>query len=715
MLGRVLCRNALHQASLFRVPLLTCNHLYSTASNEPPKSRNVKRNVEKNHRKTSNTSQPTKKVGEPGKEKKQIQAMPSSLTRLVTSTKLDGWPSLTNIAILTSKCHQAGVDMDQVEQFFIRHFRSKSKSDEKVDKKFKREDNFFSKHLLERHMVDDSVVKEYLNSYMEPNIYQKRDKIKLPIKRAEYCVAIMRLAFLLGDMPTRSLENINIVREFIQDRNISDDCLSTVLKLAVAKSNDYKVSSDDREVLLDFICDKRITCSNEGSDNMPSLLILSDGLKMIDSLSEVEELTPFDKTRLLSRYSQICWDQSNFSVALETLQTMTESYLTALLTGDSHQQDKLLSLCLDFVELWQSLSSQAAAQNMKPAMEFLLVVAEMVARKWPGSGLGLFPSYTLFLSVSKAETEAARLVRDKLDQTIVPRLRSEKFERCFLVSGMTLETKLFFTRDYLQRLLLDSDHSYSPPTDIPQQETNQTEFASKQEDTQDDRKIEETPFKGTNTGLAVDLMDIRVMELASEKKNAEMVDLITVEHSKSGLLPSGSALETVLKTLKDCEDLYSLTSLHRLIPSERTEREGCYEAIAGIKLRQLGTKWEEDKIRAWVGLVQLYRKIWTDQNNGDIKLETGKSVLGKCQKYGKLFMEEATLLPDGSQLMKPMQLGCTKVATDFSDLSLLTIYWEALFFSGDIEHHQLSDLILDNVPVLVDKMDINSILDRCHR
>ena len=79
------------------------------------------------------------------------------------------------------------------------------------------------------------------------------------------------------------------------------------------------------------------------------------------------------------------------------------------------------------------------------------------------------------------------------------------------------------------------------------------------------------------------------------------------------------------------------------------------------------------------------------------------------------FIEEATLSPNCSDLMKPLQLGCTKVATDFADLSLLAIYWEALFFSADIEHHRLSDLILDNVPVLVDKIDINMILERCQR
>merc|ERR1711974_230013 len=35
--------------------------------------------------------------------------------------------------------------------------------------------------------------------------------------------------------------------------------------------------------------------------------------------------------------------------------------------------------------------------------------------------------------------------------------------------------------------------------------------------------------------------------------------------------------------------------------------------------------------------------------------------------------------------------------------------------SSDIEHHQLSDLILDNVPVLLDQINIDSVLQRCQR
>ena len=678
------------------------------------------KNLEQNKKMSADgkKTEPNKKVPDSGKDLKHIQSMPSRLTKLVTDSKDGGWPSLTNIAILTSKCHQAGVDMDQVEDFFIRQFRKASKSDEKSGATKNREYNFFSKHLLEKYQIDNSVLTSYLTSYLEPNIYQKVDKVKLPIKRAEYCMAMMRLAYILGDMPTMAEENIKIVESFIQTRNIKDETLETILKLADAKRNDYQVTEEVRELLVNFVCDKRVAVAG-GSErtgvNMPSLLTLADGLKIISTLCTTSEfpVSLYDRTRLLSRSSQVCWEQGNFSLALESLQTNTEAYLAGLTTEDPQLQERLLSAALDIVEVWHNIASTAAKENMKPAMEYLVVVAEMIATKWPQSGLGLFPSYILLLSVNTVNTEAANFVREKVEARIVPRLRGAKFERCFLVAGMTRETKLFFIKDYLQRLLLDSvEDSFSQPTESAAQlETPNTPEIK----TETEGKKEEIPAIKIDGALAVDMLDISVLELASDKKNAEMLDAILVEHSKSGLLPSCEALETVIKTLQDSGDLFGLTSLRRLVPPERSEREGIYEAIASLKLRELNSQWEEDKVRAWVGLVQLYRKIWSDQTEGDIQVETRQSVLRKCSNYARLFLEEATQSSASDQLMKPMQLGCSKVATDFADLSLLIIYWEALFFSVELEHNQLSDLILDNVPVLVDQINVDSVLQRCER
>ena len=66
-------------------------------------------------------------------------------------------------------------------------------------------------------------------------------------------------------------------------------------------------------------------------------------------------------------------------------------------------------------------------------------------------------------------------------------------------------------------------------------------------------------------------------------------------------------------------------------------------------------------------------------------------------------------------LVKPMQLGCTKVASDTGDISLLILLWEALFFGGQYEQEQYADMVLDSVPVIVDHLDIDRVLGRCKR
>ena len=60
-----------------------------------------------------------------------------------------------------------------------------------------------------------------------------------------------------------------------------------------------------------------------------------------------------------------------------------------------------------------------------------------------------------------------------------------------------------------------------------------------------------------------------------------------------------------------------------------------------------------------------------------IRPASGEKLLGRCRQFVKLFTEEAVLEPE-SGLVRPMQLGCTKVASDTGDISLLILLWEGL-------------------------------------
>ena len=109
-----------------------------------------------------------------------------------------------------------------------------------------------------------------------------------------------------------------------------------------------------------------------------------------------------------------------------------------------------------------------------------------------------------------------------------------------------------------------------------------------------------------------------------------------------------------------------------------------------------------------------FRNIWKDIREVKISPASGEKLLARCRQFVKLFVEEAVLEPQGG-LVKPMQLGSTKVASDTGDISLLILLWEALFFGGQFEQEQYADMVLDSVPVIVDHLDIDRVLARCKR
>merc|ERR1719357_589948 len=85
-------------------------------------------------------------------------------------------------------------------------------------------------------------------------------------------------------------------------------------------------------------------------------------------------------------------------------------------------------------------------------MDYMMTVAEMSAKR--GTNLSLLPGYVMWLAVK--DSKSHKDLAEKLEMGVSARLRGDKFERCFIVEGMTQETKQFFVKDYVRRLLLDS-------------------------------------------------------------------------------------------------------------------------------------------------------------------------------------------------------------------------------------------------------------------
>merc|ERR1719158_423899 len=644
-------------------------------------------------------------------EPKKIQGMPSQLTKLISDTKTEGWPSLSNISQLAQKCHLAGVNMDQVEEFLVKQFRGKSKKSSNR----KREPNFYSKHLLQRWQNKRLNSSVELLKYVEENIYSQSEKMGLPIKRLEYCMAICRLACVIEDCFLNEHHKILKDIEVFADKfSVNDDTLKLIIVLGrlghKRQLNPSDVSMTPR--VIEILSAKKEAIKSPSS-TMPNLVLFSNSIQQVDALLSIELSGP-ERINLQLSKCRMCWKLSNFSESLDTLSAATEGFLDLAQTAVSttSEEESFLSLALPLVEIWRELALTAAQQGLTPAMDYMQTVAEMSAKR--GTNLSMLPGYVLWLAVK--DSKAHKELTVKLETGITPRLRGEKFERCFIVEGMTQETKQFFVKDYVRRLLLDSVilplgtlYKEKIKEETPRVPSEVTAVVSSSATEPSNEAQEDLP-----PGISKQLIDITVMELASARKVPELMDIIINEH-KQGTIPTPNTIKAVIDLLGDIGDLYNLDQLARLVPSNSAEHEDIYLATGKVKLRSVNNSWESgQKLVSWIKLVEMYRQAWADRTKGCIQLQTGRAVIEKCHSYVKLFVEES-VLSSNNELLPAIQSGVMKVLTDYGDLSLLLVYWEALFFGPEFEQQQVASTLLDTVPQIVDHIKIDKVLERCRR
>ena len=176
-----------------------------------------------------------------------------------------------------------------------------------------------------------------------------------------------------------------------------------------------------------------------------------------------------------------------------------------------------------------------------------------------------------------------------------------------------------------------------------------------------------------------------------------------------------SALRIVISVLEERGDTAGLARLEAALPEESEARGAAQESLVAAKLAQLHAVWAAGRqLEAWVRLVELYRGCCLQAQEARLQPRAAQQVRARCRQYARLYIEEAVLRGQGD-LRKPIQLGCHKVATDHGDPSLLLLLWEAYFFSGQFEQEEYAELVLDSVPDMADQLDIERVLERCHR
>merc|ERR1719350_2726611 len=305
--------------------------------------------------------------------------------------------------------------------------------------------------------------------------------------------------------------------------------------------------------------------------------------------------------------------------------------------GDIKQEEELLSVSMTFVELWRQITMTVGLQNMTPAAEYLVTLADMFMSSSPSSSLHQMPGYLVSLAAKSGSSETSKMMEQRLAPQLSDRVRSEKVERCFIVENMTQETKQFFIKDYFKRLIIDSIDTAVNRVDssITEEEKNAKDTNKLSEQTlikagtpsleQSDRDHfsggrnqgvhDSMPPPQQSDELVSDILDLKVMELLQERRIPEMVDTIIQEHQRSGLLPAEDTVTMAVSVLAEMEDLFNLGALEKVFSHhpESGSAELVKEAIIRIKLKHCHGLWEgDDQLKAWVILIELYRNIWKD-------------------------------------------------------------------------------------------------------
>ena len=534
-----------------------------------------------------------------------IQAMPSNITKLITDTDLEEWPSFSNVSQVALRCHNVGVGIDQVEEFLIVQFRSQSEQQNtSKEKKKKKEDNFYSKHLcnkLIKSKEDESIRIENFLKYLEQNILSPADQVKVPLRRLEYTIAMWRLALVIQTCHiNKKTQSLRSIRDFLDKNTSTEDCLNMIFNLGhiVNQKSSKNIKEKDFHNIVEFICKLEVQMPKNKVSRMPNLLLFTELDTVLESCLEDERLEAADRLRLHMKLSLVSWEASNFSRGLAELEAVTKEYLGQLLgltaASPADQEARLLSLGLVFTELWTRVASTAAAQDMAPAVDYLLTLAEMTAAS-SDSSLAQLPAYLVTLAARSGTSEASRRMAERLEGRLSQQVRDEKFERCFHVAGMSRRNRQRITQGYIRRLLslrtspvTNSSTSgvaqeapvkeTETPTTLTELENQRKVLISKYqyrpsspsttdpdkhetvEDTLSNKTPEESspaisvPEPEMTPKLRTDLLELRVMELIQEQRLAEMVATVLAEHAVSGLLPGA---ETLRQTCQRCPTIGS--------------------------------------------------------------------------------------------------------------------------------------------------------------
>jgi len=635
-----------------------------------------------------------------------------------------------------------------VEDFFCRNFRKKNKK-ENLGKE--RPNHFYSKVVYDRWEGGkrDNSLAGFLD-YFKNNLVDDTARVGMPIKRAEYVMAVWRLGLILEKCHSEGLAgDLARIEECGIEILEKDPILAIMAGLArlsqeelvggmaegvaphVAKAVPHLVKVKEKVVphLVKEVTQVKEVATSAAS--LPSLLLHTQIARVVDRLVALPDVSPHAAVRLQLIKAGGTWSQGIYSVSLDALSAATTSFICLAipsLESDPEQTEDFLASCLPFVSTWHHLATAAMQHKLGPALDYLMAIAEVSGRR-EGGGLGSLPTYAMWLAAGEQGDWG---ILEQLEPRLPAKLRSDKFERIFSVKSMTEETKHFFAKEHVKRLLTEKvvvanaepvqnsfdkeDNSEAPdkaknPVTEPSTE-DQSQCLN--EENQSARVANVQQDDPRSEAINVQLLEIGILELVAAGKVPEVVEIIQ-DSAAFGRLPTSDAIQATVGLLESLSDIKSLGLLYRSLPPS-LQRSLVFETRSKLQLNKVSTLWDSGKrLEAWVRLVELYKASSEAAVQEEIDQQAGSTVLASCLLYCRAYIESSVLSMDDPQILKAMRSGAEAVAGAQRDPSLLVILWEAFFFAPTFQEQQEANQLQSELPWLLNCVQVEQVISRCRK
>jgi len=656
----------------------------------------------------------TSQADESSKEK---NSTPRTIIKLLFQKKGEpiAWPSVKHVSELTLRCCEAKTDILDVEAFFIKEYdKNKAKK------------NFFPP-LLYTKWTQEKTDQYILQMLMQlEKLLQSKEKIHFPLRRALYVSTVWRLVQIFETCITENIDSgSNLVSNFSKRCSLEHSLQDIDIYLALAKLQADKELSIPVELHEPLAKLTRSIAYHPGGGNtfiqsFPRCLQYENYESMLNRLINDQTVDIKCKISFLLSLSALQWHKANFSSSLDSLSTATTLFIRNI-DQQIYQSESegiiLKELCVYFCRLWFYISNNAAEKGMKPAIYHLHTQSQyFLSLDHP---IGFLPSYFLLMA---AELHQDSKLCSLLQPLVNTNDRSEDFEKFVKIPVTTNKNKMFHINNYIQQAF-NNHHKRQLEKQELKEKQQQKQMEEKQLEVETTSLLEDKNENQSEFGvfsneeipleIQKEMLDVRILELTLCKNGTGVLELY-FENIKNGLAPGREAAEAIVQLFSSTEDIESLNLLFKVTPEPYTIRNEFYKEICEIKLRNIITRWQNDeKLDAWIQIIEFYRNLMDDRKNYVISGPAIQQTVKKCRQFCKLIIEDN--MRRENQFLAALKSGSLRLASEHRDVYLLLTFWEALFFSTSYEHQTAADKLLEELPQLVQYMQIDSVVSRAEK